>query len=87
MLQEQTNELMLSIDEQRNINKERAAEQQETITSLSQVLSGKREDTHKAMDAKEFSITILNQLLGSVESLFSESRCDTAPILHLLGIV
>lgn len=76
---------MLSIDEQRNINKERAAQQQETITSLTEILDDKKADTEGGLNAQKLSITILNILLSGVETLFAKSRCDTAPILHLLG--
>lgn len=78
---------MLSIDEQRNINKERAAQQQETITSLTEILDEKKADTEGGLNAQKLSITILNILLSGVETLFAKSRCDTAPILHLLGEV
>lgn len=76
---------MLSIDEQRNINKERAAQQQETITSLTEILDDKKADTEGGLNDQKLSITILNILLSGVETLFAKSRCDTAPILHLLG--
>ena len=85
VLHEQTNELILSVDEQRNINKEKSAQQQETISSLSFDLQRKESDVKNALQKKEISNNILINILIGIQDLFMEARCDTLSVLHLLG--
>lgn len=74
------------MDEQRNINKEKSAQQQETISSLSTDLQHMESDVKNELHKKEISNNILVNILMGIQDLFLESRCDALSVLHLLGM-
>lgn len=76
---------MLNVDEQRNVNKERALQQQETIQSLTVVLDDKAIQAKDAIERQRHNNIILTNLLLEIQNLFSVARCDASPILQLLG--
>ncbi|XP_075210206.1 coiled-coil domain containing protein 114 [Lycorma delicatula] len=84
-LQEHVNELMLNIDEQRTINRERAAQQEETLTSLHITLKQKKVIVLEAQKHLEKLDIILKTLMSGIERVFYRCKCNYSPILALVG--
>lgn len=85
MLQEQVCELHKSSEAQRELNNLRALQQQETLVHLSNSLTEKRSSADSVeKKLQEYSTTLDNLLLG-IDHVFHMVRCDSAPILSMLG--
>lgn len=85
MLQEQVFELHKSTEAQRELNNLRALQQQETLAHLSNILTEKRSSADSVeKKLQEYSTTLDNLLLG-IDHVFHMVRCDSAPILSMLG--
>lgn len=86
-LQEQVNNLVQSIEEQRVINKERATQQEETIASLTQNLDDKTAEADTMNENLRATTDRMTQLLRGIDSLFKLIPSDSTAILKLLGKV
>lgn len=85
MLQEQVCELHKSTEAQRELNKLRALQQQETLAHLSNTLTEKRSSADSMeMKLQEYSAT-LDNLLHGIDHIFHVVQCDSAPILSMMG--
>ncbi|CAH0385664.1 unnamed protein product [Bemisia tabaci] len=84
-LQEQVNNLVQSIEEQRVINKERATQQEETIASLTQNLDDKTAEADTMNENLRATTDRMTQLLRGIDSLFKLIPSDSTAILKLLG--
>jgi uncharacterized coiled-coil protein SlyX len=85
MLQEQVCELHKSTEAQRELNNLRALQQEETLAHLSNTLTEKRSSADSVeMKLQEYSTT-LDNLLRGIDHIFHMVRCDSAPILSMLG--
>ncbi|XP_066589533.1 putative leucine-rich repeat-containing protein DDB_G0290503 [Prorops nasuta] len=84
-LQSKVSELRASIDEARAANANRSKEKTETLEKLEQQL---QEQTRLA-DEAELDLSkkndYMDRLLKRIETLFRTLRCDSTPILDLLG--
>lgn len=85
MLQEQVCELRRSTEVQHELSKLRALQQQETLAHLSNTLTEKRSSADTVqMKLQEYSTT-LDNLLRGIDHIFHVVRCDSAPILSMMG--
>lgn len=85
MLQEQVCELHKNTEAQQELNKLRALQQQETLAHLSNTLTEKRSSADSVeMKLQEYSITLENLLCG-IDHIFHIVRCESAPILSMMG--
>ena len=84
-LQEQVCDLHKKVDDQRELSSKRAMQQQETLSRLHQTLEEKVNEGKEAEAQLEHCNTVLTKLLHGIEDIFHLVRCDSAPILALLG--
>jgi predicted RNase H-like nuclease (RuvC/YqgF family) len=84
-LQEQTSELHKKIDDQRDLNSQRAMQQQDTLARLTSTLADKRSSADFAERKLQQCNAILQKKLQGIDHIFHIVRCSAAPILSLLG--
>jgi predicted RNase H-like nuclease (RuvC/YqgF family) len=84
-LQEQTSELRKKIDDQHDLNSQRAMQQQDTLARLASTLAEKRTSADSAERKLQQCNNILQKQLQGIDHIFHIVRCSAAPILSLLG--
>lgn len=85
MLQEQVEELKGNIEEQREVNKARALQQQATLQTLELELSDRRKEADSARETLNHCRDVINALLAGIHRAFTLLIHDTNPVLELLG--
>ena len=86
-LQEQVDELKKNIEEQREVNKTRAQQQQATVQMLQQELDERTMEANTAAKRLDICRDVSDKLLAGIEHVFKLLKCDNSPILQLLGKV
>lgn len=84
-LQDQVCELHKKIEEQCDLNSRRVLQQQETLVRLSSMLDDRRNSADCVQRKLQECCAVLEKLLQGTEHIFHLVRCDSAPILFLLG--
>lgn len=85
MLQEQVEELKANIEEQRDVNKARALQQQATVQTLELELTERRKEADSARETLNHCRDVINALLSGIHRAFKLLIHDTNPVLELLG--
>ena len=84
-LQEQVSELRASRDEQDVMNRQREQQQQEKLQGLRQELEALTAEADDAQRRLDGWTDLRNKVLKGIETLFHLVKCDSSPLLELLG--
>ena len=74
-----------NIEEQREVNKTRALQQQATLQTLQVELDERKKEADAAEEKLEDCRNVINKLLEGIAYVFKLLKCDNNPVLQLLG--
>ncbi|RZF41708.1 hypothetical protein LSTR_LSTR012738 [Laodelphax striatellus] len=84
-LQDSITELNLQILDQQELRELNELEQEAVLEKLQENLQNKTEECRKAVEAKQKSEWVLNQLLTDLEKMFIGYNCDSKLFFEMLG--
>uniref|UniRef100_A0A8D8VKM2 Outer dynein arm protein 1 n=1 Tax=Cacopsylla melanoneura TaxID=428564 RepID=A0A8D8VKM2_9HEMI len=90
LLKDQVKELSINMNEQREINRLKAMEQQDTLVSLNEELRDKQNQTNTMKNKLDTTNRVTSDILDKINSVFvnmkqSQESQQTASVLNLLG--
>ncbi|KAL1455865.1 hypothetical protein WDU94_000637 [Cyamophila willieti] len=90
LLKDQVKELTINMNEQREINRQKAMEQQDTLGSLNNELKDKQDQTNAMKNKLDTTNRVTSDILDKINGLFvtlkqSQESQQTASVLNLLG--